>query len=82
MKRAAWVLGVITAVLAGAAGWIASSSPDGLEHVAEKLGFASRGTAVVSGSPLAGYPVGSGLVGVALLFGFGVLFARLLKRRN
>jgi hypothetical protein len=82
MKRAAWVLGVTAAVLAGVAGWIASSSPDGLEHVAEKLGFASRGTAVASGAPLADYPVGSGLVGVALLFGFGALFGRLLKRKN
>lgn len=82
MKRAAWVVGGVAAALAGIAGWIASTAPDGLERVAETLGFASRGTAPAARSPFADYPAGTGLVGVALLYGFGVLFGRTLKRKK
>jgi len=85
MKRAAFVVSAFAVLLACAAGWIASSHPDGLESVAEHLGFASRGTAVLAGSPFADYQtrlVPAGLVGVALMFGFGFLFSRTLKRKK
>lgn len=75
MRRAAWVVGGAAVVLGCAAGWIASTAPDGLERVAESLGFAGRSKAVATAAP-------SGLVGVALLFGFGVLFGRTLKRKK
>ena len=84
MKRAAWVLGIVALLLGCIAGWVASTAPDGLERVAESLGFASRGKAVGS-SPFADYQtrwVPAGLVGVVLLYGFGVLFGRTLKRKK
>jgi hypothetical protein len=93
MSRAAWMIAAAAVVLAGAAGWIASSHPDGLERVAENLGFAGRGTAALSGSPFADYEAtflgtrrlaqaAAGVLGVALLYGFGVLFGRMLKRKR
>ena len=85
MKRAVWVVGAVTVLLACAAGWIASTAPDGLARVAQGLGFASQGKAVVGSSPWAGYRtqlVPAGLVGVALLYGFGALFGRTLKRKK
>ncbi len=85
MKRAAWVVGVAALLLACVAGWVASTAPDGLERVAESLGFASRGRAVAPSSPFADYQtrwVPAGLVGVVLLYGFGVLFGRTLKRKK
>jgi hypothetical protein len=72
----------VAAVLAAGAGWVASSAPDGLERVADELGFAVRNAASIVASPFADYPVGSGLVGVALLYGFGVLFGRMLRGKR
>lgn len=67
------------AVVAGALSLLASSFPDGLESVAESLGFAATATdSAVAGSPLADYGlVGAGawgtsvagLAGVALTLG-------------
>ena len=85
MRRATWVLSITALLLGCVAGWVASTAPDGLEHVAESLGFASRGQAVGPSSPFADYQtrlVPAGLVGVVLLYGFGVLFGRTLKRKK
>ena len=78
-SRLVLVVGAVLSVLiAGVlSGW-ASTSPDGLEHVAQTLGFADTARAsTTAGSPLADYaaPVGqgrlsgglAGLVGVAVV---------------
>lgn len=79
MRRAAWVVGIAALLLACVAGWVASTAPDGLQRVAESLGFASRGTTAASYQTRL---VPAGLVGVVLLYGFGVLFGRTLKRKK
>lgn len=85
-----WGLGICV-LIAGGVSTLASSHPDGLEHVAETLGFGSAATPHASSdSPLADYAVrglGSGtlsgaiagLVGITVvaLFAFGLM--RLLK---
>lgn len=55
--RALVVIGLMfTLLLAGVASFYASSQPDGLEHVAEQMGFESTARDhAVSDSPLAGY---------------------------
>ncbi len=65
---------VVAAVLSG---W-ASTSPDGLEHVAQSLGFADTARqSATSGSPLADYsaPLGTGRLsgGLAGLLGVAVV---------
>ena len=93
--KAVVLVGVVVALLlAGVVSFYASSSPDGLEHVAAGLGFAdTAGEHASSGSPLADYGlagVGSdrlsgglaGIIGVAVV---GVLMfglTRLLHRRD
>ncbi|MGP3914214.1 energy-coupling factor ABC transporter permease [Nonomuraea sp. 10N515B] len=65
----------VTAVLAGVVSFFASSSPDGLESVAESKGFLGQGTDHVFGGwaladygEVGGIPVGvAGLVGVGLV---------------
>lgn len=92
MRRLQWAIGGAALVVA-LLGVLASSLPDGLGRVAESLGFASRESAVVSGSPFAGYATryfgagwlaqaSAGLLGVVLIYGFGVLFGRTLKRKK
>lgn len=88
---------VIALLLAGVVSAWASSHPDGLEFVAEKLGFADAAGAHVSdGSPLAGYsvqalgegPLAGGLAGVigvlvvALVMGLLVLLLRRSRGRS
>ena len=93
MKRLVFVVGGATLALVLLGVLIASSFPDGLERVAESLGFASRSSAVLEGSPFAEYETrffrsgwaaqaSAGLVGVGLLYAFGVLFGRTLKRKK
>ena len=92
MKRLVIVIVVFTALLIAAGTALSSRYPDGLERVAATLGFASRG-AVGVGSPFANYETrffhsrwpaqaSAGLLGVVLVYGFGVLFGRSLKRRK
>ncbi len=42
MKRFVVIMLFVSLAVAGAASWFASSHPDGLERVAEKLGFADK----------------------------------------
>ena len=81
-------------VLAFVVAPLASSAPDGLERVAEDLGFADTATdSAVSDSPLADYEVGgeggtglAGVIGAAvtLLVGIGglTLWRRAQNRRR
>ncbi|MEV4097153.1 energy-coupling factor ABC transporter permease [Streptosporangium saharense] len=92
-RRVGWFLpaGVlVAALLAGVVSFYASSSPDGLERVAEDKGFIGQaGDHALGDQPLADYgevggiPVGvAGLVGVGvtLAVGGGLFFA--VRRRN
>ncbi|HEX6888856.1 MAG TPA: PDGLE domain-containing protein [Candidatus Nanopelagicales bacterium] len=78
VRRSVWiVIGVgltVSLLLAGVVSYYASSSPDGLNKVAEDLGFASDAKdSATSSSPLAGYEASGvehdrlavGLAGVA-----------------
>lgn len=95
MSRRAWFLGLagclfIAAVLSG----VASSHPDGLEFVAERLGFGDSATdSPVAGGPLADYATRgvadpwvsggvAGVIGVLVVaaLAFGLTWA--LRRRT
>lgn len=93
MKRLPWAVAVATLLLIVVGGVASSAFPDGLEHVAELLGFASRSTTVGPPTPFANYEsryfrsrwvaqVSTGLLGVAILYGFGAVFGRALKRKR
>ncbi len=86
-----WLLGLAVALLgAGVLSGFASASPDGLEWVAERLGFASAAREPAVAGPLAGYQVPgvdpalsgglAGVVGVVVVLALGLLLARLLRR--
>lgn len=82
--RRAWWLGLaITLVVAGLVSLAASSSPDGLEWVAERLGFADAATDhAAAGSPLADYAApGAGVVGTLVVLALATGLFRLLGRR-
>lgn len=83
----------VTAALVVLGVLVASAMPDGLEHVAETLGFAGHAdegggwslfpdyqAAFLENSWLA--QVAAGAVGVALLWGFGALLGNNLKKRG
>jgi len=86
------VITVITAVVVLAAAF-ASSHPDGLEWVAEKLGFVSRAIEEpVVAPPLPDYSLGlikppfwstavAGLIGAIVVFVFVFLIGKLMKRK-
>lgn len=83
--RRAWWLGLaVTLLVAGVVSLAASSAPDGLEWVAEQLGFADAATDhVAAGSPLAGYaPPWAGLVGTVAVLALALGLFRLLGRRT
>ena len=93
MKRVVWMAAIVTLLLVALGVLVSSSFPDGLERVAVKLGFASKGSTVGIQSPLANYETryfrsrwaaqaSAGLVGVALLYGFGVLLGKSVRRRK
>jgi cobalt/nickel transport protein len=79
--------------LAGLVSYYASSSPDGLEKVAEDQGFLETAKdSAVSGSPLADYGVAgidnerlsvgaSGVIGVLVTALVGIILFNLLKKR-
>jgi len=88
---AALALALVVACVVSVA---ASSSPDGLEYVAESAGFHDRATdSATAGSPLADYGAGlfdggwpslavAGAVGCALTFGLAMLVGIVAKRRR
>jgi cobalt/nickel transport protein len=92
------VIGVVTCLLlAGGLSFYASGHPDGLEYVAESVGFLdSAGDSATAGSPLADYGVSgvdsarlsgglAGVVGVlvtGLVMGALVLVLRRFSRRH
>ncbi|WP_068252331.1 PDGLE domain-containing protein [Janibacter corallicola] len=93
--RTVVLVGVVVALLlAGVVSFYASSSPDGLEHVAAGLGFAdTAGEHASSASPLADYGIAGvdsdrlsgGLAGIIGVVVVGVLMfglTRLLHRRG
>lgn len=91
MKRVFWVLGVLAILLALSSVFVASSHPDGLERVAEDMGFVERASERVY-APLPDYTTPglgeesggmlAGLLGVlaTALVAFGLGYA--LKRRS
>jgi hypothetical protein len=93
MTRRAWTMTGVVAVLALAClAPFASSSPDGLERVAEKHGI-SAAEPVWNQAPLSDYrlpgmrPAGSstvlaGLLGTLLVLGFGLVAGRWCARRQ
>ncbi len=97
-RRSVWIIVgaglLISLFLAGVVSFYASSSPDGLEKVAEDVGFLEAAEdSAVAGSPLSDYGVAGvsderlsvGLAGVAGLIATGVLAFGLfvwLGRRN
>ena len=91
MKRIILFLGALTLALVVLGVLVASSLPDGLESVAELLGFSNRAAEGEPWSPFADYgfrliesswpaQVVAGLFGVALMYGFGVLYGRIVRR--
>ncbi|MBA7482344.1 hypothetical protein ES707_17830 [subsurface metagenome] len=81
---------IISLLLAGFLSPFASSFPDGLEKIAEDLGFIEKGKAIFS-SPLAGYLFPgieserlatslAGIIGVLLVFGLAWELERLLSK--
>jgi cobalt/nickel transport protein len=92
--RTLWIAGLVAALLvAGFLSWYASSSPDGLEHVAEEAGFAhSAEDSATAGSPLADYLVdgeenrlsagAAGVVGVVVTLALAGGLTLALRRRG
>lgn len=93
-RRSFVIAGVaVSAVLAASAAWVASSFPDGLEKVADKLGFGNKAAQSVHTSPVPDYilPVlGSGpwsgavagTAGVIAVFAAAWGMGRLLQSRK
>ena len=88
MTRLKWYIGGATVILVLVGVFVASRSPDGLQRVASDLGFASRGSPALPDyqpklfSSRRAAQASAGLAGVALLYGFGVLLGKTLKRRR
>lgn len=89
------IIGLVAALfLAGIISLFASSFPDGLEKVAEKLGFIEKGEAEpVISSPIPDYVLPglkneklatsiAGIVGTLVVFGIGYGVAALIKFRK
>ncbi len=90
-KLALWGL-LISAGIALLLSPLASSWPDGLEHVAEKLGFAEHARTVGS-APIPDYSFPgvrnpslatalAGVLGVGIVFGISSLISRLITRKD
>ena len=84
----------VALVLAGVVSGFASSSPDGLEKVAQDKGFIETAEdSALAGSPVADYGVEgvenerlstglAGVIGVGVTFAFGLGLFALVKRRS
>lgn len=94
VRRLQFTAALVCVVLAMVVSGWASSAPDGLERVAQTLGFESAGTAgAAESSPLAGYEVGwlgggrlsgalAGLVGLVVVALVMHLLVRAGRRRE
>jgi len=93
MTKTTGFFAILTAALVLLGVLVASSLPDGLEHVAESLGFAGRASQGAAWSPFADYEaafvegswlaqVTAGIAGVGLIWAFGALLGRTLKRKG
>ena len=92
MKRKEIIVGlIIAAAVAFFLSPFASSWPDGLERVAQNLGFMSREQGALLRSPFADYlfpglknemlaKAAAGLIGTVIMFGIGWVLALLLKK--
>lgn len=91
-KQIWWAVGISLA-LAALVGPFASPWPDGLEKVAEQLGFLHRGEVRLFSAPLADYLVPgvkqealstalAGLAGTLLVLALGWSLGRVLKARS
>jgi hypothetical protein len=93
-RRFALIAFVVSLLIAGVLSWYASSSPDGLEHVAETTGFGQTAQEhATAGGPLADYEakgvhsgrLSTGLAGVIGVAVTGLLMGGLvlvLRRRG
>lgn len=91
MKRFVLIMLALSLVVAGGVSWFASSHPDGLERVAEDLGFLDR-VQEPAHTVMPDYTVPgkegflsnglAGVTGVLATFGATILFARLARRRK
>jgi cobalt/nickel transport protein len=95
MRPGGWIAGLLIALgVAGALSPWASSAPDGLERVAQRLGFARRAAATpVPAAPMAAYRVPAvpnerastavaGLAGTLVVFAITGGLAQVLRRRE
>ena len=81
---------VIILGISGGLSYFASKSPDGLDRVAQDLGFSNQGKMLWTSAPAANYQVGagnlfwqngrSGWLGVALVFGLVWLWGRIVTK--
>lgn len=92
MKFKWWYGALVLALLLAALSPLASSSPDGLERVAEDEGFMERALEPIF-NVIPNYVVPgivsealatilAGVIGILVLFGIGYGLARLLKAKN
>ena len=84
--------GLIASLLLAAISFIASSSPDGLERIAEDIGFIEKGELVLFKSPIPDYTFPNiknekfatslaGIAGVLIMFGLTYVIATAIKKR-
>jgi len=91
MKKGLLVIAALTILLAVVLSPFASSLPDGLEHVAQKLNFLHRESSIIS-SPIPDYAVAgfgervatslAGFIGVVVVMGVSLLLGITFTRRK
>jgi len=91
MKKFVYIMLAVSLVAAGGVSYFASSKPDGLERVAEDLGFHDKAQEP-SHSVLPGYTMPglggflsnglAGVIGVLATFGLTVFVIRMIKRKK
>ena len=89
MKKFVLIMLALSLVIAGGLSWFASTHPDGLEKVAQDLGFASKAQKPAH-TVLPDYTIPglkgflsnglAGIIGVAVTFGVVVLVMRIVSR--
>lgn len=91
MKKKDIIVGLSAAVILAVFSFLASSSPDGLERVAEDRNFIEKAASLIK-APIPDYLLPglphekiagalAGIIGVAIVFVLGSGLARLLKER-